>query len=123
MYAAITQLKFLPGKAEAAADLFGSLVMPAYAEGVARGAWIFTHAEDDCAIVIVLYDNREVAEAEGEKKAVEQVMQAHCNLLAEPLRRKVYYVAMGTVSGSPGPSLPALSGDILSLLDEVSRSL
>src|SRR5438309_7293754 len=87
MYAAITTVNFLPGKAEAGSELFGSLVMPAYAEHVARGAWIFTHPEDNRAIAIVLYDSREAAEAGEEKEAVEQVMQAHCNMLAEPPRR------------------------------------
>src|SRR5438477_8549419 len=117
MYAAITLLKFLPGDATRSAELFGSLVMPAYAERVARGAWIFSRPEDNGAIVIVLYDTREEAEAEEEKKAVEETLAAHCTMLAEPHRREVYHVAMGTVAGAP---LSPLSGDILSLLAEVS---
>ncbi|MDQ3930486.1 MAG: hypothetical protein M3328_15250 [Chloroflexota bacterium] len=123
MFAAITLLKLLPGRAEGAAELFGSLVMPAYAERSARGAWIFTHPEDNRAMVIVMYDTREAAEAREEKDAVEAVMEAHCDTLAEPPRREVFYVAMGTMSGPPPPALAPLSGDILSLLAEVSSSL
>jgi hypothetical protein len=125
MYAAITLLKFLPGKAEDSADLFGDIIMPAYTEHVSRGAWIFTRPEDDRAVVIVLYESREAADAGGEKKAVEQMMQAHGDLLAQPPHRDVYKVAMGTVTGAPATSsdLAPLSGDILSLLAEVSRSL
>ena len=129
MYAAITSLKFHPGKAEAAVELFGSLVMPAYAQHVARGAWIFTRPEDNRAIAIVLYNTKEAAEAGVEKQAVMEVMNAHGDLLAEPPRREVFHVAMGTVSGAPDPAspssdgLPPLGNDILSLLADVSRSL
>src|SRR5262245_54700490 len=125
MYAAITLLKFLPGMAERGADLYGDVVMPAYAEHVSRGAWIFAHPENDSAIVVVLYDSRKAADAGGEKKAVEQLTEDHGDVLAEPPRREVYNVIMGAVSGSTSqePGVTALSDDILSLLEQVSRSL
>lgn len=120
MYAAITTLRFAPGKAEAASEMFGSLVMPAYAERAARGAWIFTRPEDSSAIVIVLYETRSEAEAADEQEAFAQVMASDCGILAEPPRREVYYVTMGTTSKAPSQPL---SSDILSLLAEVSRAL
>ena len=129
MYAAITNLKLLPGNTENAAELFASLVMPGYAEGVSRGAWVFTNAEDNRAMAVVLYETREAAEAREEKKAFEQAIEANCIMLAEPPRRDVFFVAMGTMAGAPAParicepSLPPLSGDIMSLLAEVSRAL
>jgi hypothetical protein len=122
MYAAITLLKFLPGAGEDALDLMGSLVMPAYVERIARGTWIFRQPEDGRAMVIVLYDTREAAEAGVEQKAVEEAMANHDNMLSEPPHRDVYEVAMGTLSHAPDQLQP-LSGDILSLLAEVSRSL
>lgn len=124
MYAAITTLKFQPGSAEDASELLSSLVMPAYAERMARGAWIFTRPEECSAIVIVMYDCKETAEAGLEKAAVDEVLT--CDMLAQPLRREVFHVAMGTMSSAPpaaAPSLAPLSGDILSLLAEVSRAL
>ena len=125
MYAAITLLKFLPGKAQEGADLFGDLVMPAYAEHVSRGSWVFSRPENNRAVVIVLYDSRQAADAGGEKRAVEQLMQTHGELFAEPPSRDIYHVLMGAVSNTPTeePCLAPLSGDILSLLEEVSRSL
>ena len=127
MYAAITLLKFAPGETsgqgEAAGEIFASLVMPAYAEQVARGAWIFTRPDEGRAIVIVLYESLEAAEVGEEKRALEEVMEAHGSVLAEPPRREVYCVAMGTVTGSPSSALAPLSGDILSLIEDVSRSL
>lgn len=128
MYAAITHLTFQPGRTEEASELFGSMVMPAYAEGVARGAWIFTHAEDNRAIVIVLYSTREEAEVAKEQEAMDEVLKAKGDLLSESPRREVFFVAMGasaaTHANEPScSSLQPLSGDILSLLAEVSRSL
>jgi hypothetical protein len=120
MYAAITQLRVLPGMFEEAQELFGSLVMPAYAERAARGAWIFSRAEEGAAIVVVLYETQQDAECGAEARLLDEMAERWAHALAEPPSRKVWQVTLAATTGAP---LCKLSGDILQLLSQVTRAL
>ena len=120
MHAVLTKLKVVPGHLEGAQELAGSLIMPAYVENGARGAFVLASCDRTELVVLVLYRTRSEAET---VESSEQVRAIRCNwdtCLLEPPVAQHLDVLLGTTSTAPTQEL---SSDIMSVLAELTRAL
>lgn len=120
MHAVLTRLKVISGHLEEAQELAGSLIMPAYVENGARGAFVLAACDRTELVVLVLYRTRSEAEMID---ASEQVKAIRCHwdsCLLEPPVTRHFDALLGTTSTAPAQEL---SGDVVAMLTELTRAL
>lgn len=120
MHAVLTRLKAAPGKFDEVKAIAADLIMPAYVEDAARGAYILERCGGAELVTIVLYGTYAEAEAIEAGEAMGRLRDGWQSLLAEAPCVEMFEVLVGTTASAPGRPL---SGDILALLSDLSRAL
>ncbi len=120
MHAVLTRLTSAPGKFGEVKSLAANLIMPAYVEKAACGAYILANSECDEVLVLVLYASRAEADAIEGGETMRSLRDKWQLLLSRPPTTESFEVLVGTTGSAPGPPL---GGDILSFLSDVTRSL
>ncbi len=120
MHVVLTRLTAAQGRFDEVKALAADLIMPAYVDNVARGAYILADCDRSAVMVIVLYASRAEADCIESGEALRSLRDNSRHLLACGPIIESFEVLAGTTAGAPGPPL---NGDILSFLSEVSRSL
>jgi hypothetical protein len=120
MHAVLTRLKAAPGKLDEVKAMAADLIMPAYVENTARGAYILESCGGAELIPIVLYATYAEAEAIELGETIGKLRGGWQPLLAEAPCVEMFEVLVGTTASAPGRPL---SGDILTLLSDLSRAL
>lgn len=120
MHAVLTRLKALPGELDHVKALAADLIMPAYVENAARGAFILTSCHCDEVLVLVLYATQAEAEMIECGEAMRSLRDNWQLVLAAPPTSEAFEVLAGMTGGAPGQHL---GGDILAFLSDLTRSL
>ncbi len=120
MHAVLTRLTAAPGRFEEVKALAANLIMPAYVENAARGAYILASCERDEVVVVVVYATKAEAECVEGGAALRSLREGCRPLLVCGLTTEAFEVLVGTTGSAPGTPL---SSDLLSFLSHVSRSL
>jgi hypothetical protein len=120
MHAVLTRLKAAPGKLNEVKALAANLITPAYVEHAARGAYILASCDCDELLVLVLYATRAEADDIESSEAIRSLRGCWQDLLVGPPTSEAFDVLVATTGSAPGPPL---SGDILTLLADLTRAL
>jgi hypothetical protein len=120
MHAVLTRLTAVPGRFDEVKALAADLVMPAYVEHAARGAYILASCERAEVLVLVLYATQTEAESIESGQALRALREDYRHLLSCAPTTEAFQLLVGTTGSAPGPPL---NGDILSFLAEISRTL
>ncbi|MDQ3707133.1 MAG: hypothetical protein M3437_18290 [Chloroflexota bacterium] len=120
MHAVLTRLSAAPGRFDEVKALAADLVMPAYVEHAARGAYMLASCERAEVLVVVLYATRAEADSVESGEALQALHEGCRHLLACAPTSEAFEVLAGTTGRAPGSPL---NGDILSFLSEISRTL
>ncbi|HEX8599820.1 MAG TPA: hypothetical protein VF952_15060 [Chloroflexia bacterium] len=120
MHAVIIRLTAAPGRFDDVKALAADLVMPAYVERTARGAYILTNCERAEVLVLVLYATQAEADSIESGEVLRSLRKNCLDLLACGPTTEAFEVLVGTMSSAPGSSL---NGDLLAFLSEISRTL
>ncbi|MDQ5825640.1 MAG: hypothetical protein M3441_15720 [Chloroflexota bacterium] len=120
MHAVLTRLSAAPGRFDEVKALAADLVMPAYVEHTARGAYILASCERAQVLVVVLYATQAEADSIESGEALRALRENYQHLLACAPTAEAFEVLAGTTGSAPGPPL---NSDILSFLSEISRTL
>ncbi|MEA2573488.1 MAG: hypothetical protein QOH93_786 [Chloroflexia bacterium] len=120
MHAVLTRLAAAPGKFDEVKALAAGLIMPAYVENAARGAYILANCERAEVLVLVLYATQAEADCVESGEALRSLRDNCRHLLVCGPTTEAFEVLVATTSSAPGP---ALSVDILAYLSQVSRAL
>ena len=120
MHAVLTRLKSVPGEIEQVKALAANLIMPAYVENAARGAFILGSRHCDEVLVLVLYATQAEAEMVECGEAMRSLRDNWQLVLAAPPTSEAFEVLAATTASAPGPPL---SGDVLAFLSDLTRSL
>lgn len=120
MHAVLTRLLAAPGRFDEVKALAADLVMPAYVEHSARGAYIFAGSQRAEVLVLVLYATQAEADSTESGEALPGLRENYRHLLTCSPIIEAFEVLASTMGSAPGPPL---SGDVLSFLSEISRSL
>ncbi len=120
MHAVLTRLAAAPGKLDEVKALAADLIMPAYVEHAARGAYILVSCHRAEVLVLVLYATQSEANSIEAAEALTSLRDNRAHLLACAPVSESFEVLAGTAGSAPGP---AMNADILAFLSEISRSL
>ena len=120
MHAVLTRLKALPGELAQVKALAADLIMPAYVENAARGAYILGSCHCDEVVVLVLYATQAEAELIECGEAMRSLRDNWQLVLAAPPTSEAFEVLVATTSSAPDQPL---GGDILAYLSDLTRAL